>query len=76
MSAVTEKEASHILCPQTQVAVTPAGDVITNLGLASNDISQCTCIGSYCMLWQWMNPSLVEREPDKARGYCGLGGKP
>jgi hypothetical protein len=33
------------------------------------------CLPGACMAWQWVG-ELTARPGDKARGYCGLAGKP
>ena len=67
---VTEKQAAEMWCPAA------------NGGQPWQD-KVVTCIGPDCMWWRWWDSpkaaaysKALEEGDGKARGYCGMAGKP
>jgi hypothetical protein len=63
-----EEEAKKKWCPMIKL---PDNEIKT---ATAHDI---TCLGSNCMMWRWLSPSLTEHtDTTRCTGYCGLGGNP
>jgi hypothetical protein len=67
MASYTEREAAEKWCPHAR-----------NLFAGNTDVKGplCTCIGSRCMQWRWLDDAHWVGEQTSRRGFCGLAGRP
>jgi hypothetical protein len=85
----TEEQAKTKWCPHARFLGSGAGGAGNKFGRYSPADTECVCIASECMAWQWGNMKEIAKHQARfpelnfataasqsGRGYCGLAGKP